>query len=79
MLSLHLFTMNSECVFNVGTPSMKLSTGLHGGVCEIPGNLLNDGIYTVSIMVVGEASYALYNFEDLVSFEVTEKRDGSSG
>jgi lipopolysaccharide transport system ATP-binding protein len=77
-LSLHLFTINGECVFNVGSPSKILSKGLHKGVCEIPGNLLNDGLYSVSIMVVGESSYALYNFEDAVNFEVTEKREGSN-
>ena len=77
-LSLHLYTMQSECVFNVGTASIKLSKGIHKGVCEIPGNLLNDGIYSVSMMVVGEASYMIYNFEDAVSFEVAEKRKGSN-
>ena len=77
-LSLHLFTMQSECVFNVGTSSVKLSKGIHKAVCEIPGNLLNDGIYSVSMMVVGEASYMIYNFEDAVSFEVAEKRKGSN-
>jgi lipopolysaccharide transport system ATP-binding protein len=77
-LSMHLYTINGECVFNVVTPSIKLSQGLHKGVCEIPGDLLNDGIYYVSMMVVGEASYALYNFEEMVGFEVTEKRIGSN-
>ena len=77
-LSMHLYTINGECVFNVGSPATKLSKGLHKGVCEIPGNLLNDGLYTVSMMVVGEGAYALYNFEDTVSFEVTEKRAGSN-
>lgn len=77
-LSMHLYTINSECVFNVGSPATKLTKGLHKGVCEIPGSLLNDGIYSVSMMVVAEGSYALYNFEDAVSFEVTEKRIGSN-
>ncbi|RYD82614.1 MAG: ABC transporter ATP-binding protein [Sphingobacteriales bacterium] len=77
-LSMHLYTINGECVFNVGSPAMKLSKGLHKGVCEIPANLLNDGVYTISMMVVGEGSYALYNFEDTVGFEVVEKRTGSN-
>jgi lipopolysaccharide transport system ATP-binding protein len=77
-LSLHLFTIQAECVFNVGTTSVKLTKGLHKGICEIPANLLNDGIYSVSMMVVGDASYSLYYFEDAVHFEVTEKREGSN-
>lgn len=77
-LSLHLYTINNECVFNVGTPSVKLPKGLNKGVCEIPANLLNDGIFSISMMVVAEAAYSLYYFEDAVSFEVTEKREGSN-
>lgn len=76
-LSLHLFTNNDECVFNVGTESKMLHLGIYKGVCEIPGNLLNDGVYSVSMMVVAERSYALFNFEHLVSFEIIEKRDPS--
>jgi len=76
-LSLHLYTINSECVFNSLTASINLTEGLHKGRCEIPASLLNDGIYTVSMMVVGELSYALCNFEDAVSFEVIENRKGS--
>ncbi len=77
-LSMHLYTMNNECVFNVGTVAKNLSIGLHKAVCEIPGNLLNDGIYSISMMVVAERSYALFNFEDKISFEVTENRKGSN-
>ncbi len=76
-LSLHLFTNDDECVFNIGTEAIMLQVGLYKGVCEIPGNLLNDGVYSVSMMVVAERSYALFNFEHLVSFEINEKRDPS--
>jgi lipopolysaccharide transport system ATP-binding protein len=77
-LSLHLFTISQECVFNVGSGVKFLSKGLHKSVCNIPANLLNDGLYTISLMVVAERSYPLYNFEDAVSFEVNENR-GTSG
>jgi lipopolysaccharide transport system ATP-binding protein len=77
-LSLHVYTMNSECVFNVGTISKLLTKGLHKGVCEIPANFLNDGVYNVSMMIVAEKSYSLYNFEDIASFEVIEERIGTN-
>ncbi len=76
-VSMHLYTIGGECVFNAASASLQLSEGLHKAVCHIPPDLLNDGIYTVSMMVVGESSYALFNFEDLVSFEVTENRQES--
>jgi lipopolysaccharide transport system ATP-binding protein len=76
-LSLHLYTLAEECVFNVGTQSKILSKGLHKGVCRIPANLLNDGMYLISIMVVGDKSFAIYNFEKTVAFEVNENRETS--
>ncbi len=73
-LSLVLNTLMDECVFNVATAGRKLAPGLHKAMCEIPGNLLNDGVYKISLMIVGEQSYSLFYFEDLVSFEVNENR-----
>jgi lipopolysaccharide transport system ATP-binding protein len=74
-LSMHLYTLADECVFNVGTSAKMLSAGIHKAVCRIPGNLLNDGIYTISMMIVAERSYAIYNFEKAIAFEVNENRD----
>jgi lipopolysaccharide transport system ATP-binding protein len=76
-LSLHLYTIAQECVFNVGTDAKILSKGVHKGICRIPGNLLNDGIYTVSMMIVRNGSTSLYNYESSVSFEVTENREAT--
>ncbi|MDN3655880.1 polysaccharide ABC transporter ATP-binding protein [Ferruginibacter paludis] len=73
-LSLHLFTIAQECVFNVGSPAKILTKGLHKGICLIPSNLLNDGLYMVSMMIVIDRSHALFNYENAVSFEVNENR-----
>jgi lipopolysaccharide transport system ATP-binding protein len=75
-LSMVLKTIGQEIVFNVVTESKYLDVGIHKGVCHIPGNFLNDNVYTVSMMVVAESSYALYYHEDAVSFEVVDKREG---
>ena len=76
-LSLVLYTINDECVFNVGTVAKKLPVGVHKGVCRIPGNFLNDGIYKVSMMIVGDRSYSLYYYENAVSFEVNDSREAT--
>jgi lipopolysaccharide transport system ATP-binding protein len=76
-LSLVLNTITGECVFNTGTEARLLSKGLHKGVCHIPGNLLNDGTYMVSMMIVGERSYSIFYYENSISFEVNENRDVS--
>jgi len=73
-LSLVLNTITDECVFNVGTEVKYLKEGLHKGICHIPGNLLNDGIYKISMMIVGERSYSIFYYEDSISFEVIENR-----
>ena len=69
-LSLHLNTMNYECVFNVGTSPQYLKIGLHKAICHIPGNFLNDGFYTVRLMVVSERSKILFDLADAVNIEV---------
>lgn len=74
-LSLMLYTMADECIFNVGTPAKILSAGVHSGVCRIPGKLLNDGTFKISMMIVGEKSYSLFFYENAVSFEVHESRE----
>lgn len=73
-LSMHVYTHGEECVFNVGTESKRLPTGLHKGVCNIPSHLLNDGIYTITMMIVADASYALYNFDQGLTVEIHEDR-----
>jgi lipopolysaccharide transport system ATP-binding protein len=77
-LSMVLFSSNQECVFTVTTEAEFLKEGLYKGVCQIPAPLLNDGVYTISMMVVAERSYALYYFEHQVIFEVKEKRRASN-
>ena len=76
-LSLVLNTITDECVFNVVTEARHLAVGLHKGICNIPGNLLNDGIYKVSMMIVGDGSYSLFYYENSISFEVHENRNAS--
>ena len=76
-LSLHVYNVNEECIFNVYTVSKELPIGINKGICEIPGNLLNEGTYSISMMVVADSTYPLFNFEHAVSFEVFEKRDNS--
>ena len=76
-LSMHVYTNTEECVFNVGTASKYLSTGLHKGICKIPPNLLNDGVFNITMMIVGDASYPIYNFDKGLSLEIHEERSAS--
>ncbi|HEX8999980.1 MAG TPA: ABC transporter ATP-binding protein [Blastocatellia bacterium] len=71
-LSLHLYNLEGVCIFNSISSSARQRAGLVKGVCSIPGNLLNDGIYRVMIMVVKDGSVPQYVFEDILVFEVND-------
>ena len=79
-LSLHVYAATGECVFNVITqvPVPVLKKGLHRGSCLIPGDFLNTGQFSVSMMVVRDTSIPMYNWENAVSFEVEEEREDTN-
>lgn len=76
-LSLHLYSVTGECVFNIITqlPVPILNKGLQKAHCLIPKDLLNTGVFSVSVMVVKDTSFPLFNFEDVLVFEVSEERE----
>ncbi|MBP6730577.1 MAG: ATP-binding cassette domain-containing protein [Chitinophagales bacterium] len=76
-LSLFVNNISGEPIFNIHSPLVKLNKGLHKGVCKIPPNLLNDELYTISIMTVQNLETMLFNMEHIVSFEVVENREAT--
>jgi lipopolysaccharide transport system ATP-binding protein len=77
-LSLHLLSIDGQCVMNIGTPALTMRQGLWTSQCEIPGNFLNDGVYTISMMVVRNKSTPIFNLEDALCFEVLDHREGAA-
>lgn len=75
-LSMHLNSLTGECIFNVGTASRPYGKGLIGGECTIPGYFLNDGSYTISVMVVKDTVTPLYVMEEGITFDVEDYREG---
>lgn len=75
-LSLHLYAATGECIFNVisQTPTPILNKGLHQAKCIIPGNLLNEGGYSVSIMIVKDATRVLFQLLNALNFELIETK-----
>ena len=76
-LSLHLYAATGECVFNVITqlPPPTIGIGLHHARCVIPKELLNTGGFYVSFMLVQDTAKPLFNFEEVLTFEVEEERE----
>ena len=75
-LSLHLNSMTGECIFNIGTQSKPYGKGLIVGECTIPGYFLNDGTYTISMMIVKDTVTPLYVMEEGITFDVEDYREG---
>jgi lipopolysaccharide transport system ATP-binding protein len=87
-LSLWVFNEEGAMVFNTGPVDepkwngKPFEAGLYRSVCNIPGNLLNDGMYRITLLVVKDQSVIIYRHEEIVTFEVHEnvtKRNGWLG
>lgn len=75
-LSMHLNSLTGECIFNVGSQSQPYGKGIVSGECTIPGYFLNDGSYTLSMMIVKDTVTPLFNLEEGVTFDVEDYREG---
>jgi lipopolysaccharide transport system ATP-binding protein len=72
-MSLLLNTAGGMCIFNVGTVPMHLTKGkLYKSCLTIPGNLLNDDIYTIDLLFVKDTSAVFFAMNDLLTFEVAD-------
>lgn len=77
-LSLILYTAAGNCIFNVATAPQDMEPGIYESILQIPGKLLNDDIYTMSLLVVKDSSVVMFGMEELLTFEVSEgPRDGN--
>ena len=76
-LSLHLYNIESVCVFNSSCVADNYPVGLIRGICNIPGGLLNDGTYKIMIMIVQDQAFSLYIHDDILIFDVQDvEREG---
>ena len=74
-VSLFLYTMTGECIFNVANFGQQYKSGIIETECTIPGDFLNDGSYYISLMVVEDQLKPLYFFEEVLAFDVKDSRD----
>lgn len=73
-LSIHLNTLAGDCIFNIVTDAINIKEGLFSGVAEIPGDLLNDGMYQLSVMVVIDRSTVLFYHKEGPIFAIEETK-----
>lgn len=71
-LTLYLNSLEGTCVFNSDSSPQIYPAGFIRETCRIPGNLLNDGTYRMTIMVVKDRSFDIYKHEDILVFDVQD-------
>ncbi|MBK8742584.1 MAG: ATP-binding cassette domain-containing protein [Betaproteobacteria bacterium] len=82
---LHCHDSNQNRVFSTGSffnPSLngrKLEAGLHTFKCVIPGHLLNDGEYTLDVMLVHNRTDVIATESEIVSFRIHDEPLGVEG
>jgi lipopolysaccharide transport system ATP-binding protein len=76
-VSMVIWDINQNPVFNISTKSILLRKGLNKAVFHIPENLMNDGIYSVQNYFVKDSSTPLFIHDNACSFEIYEDRIGS--
>jgi lipopolysaccharide transport system ATP-binding protein len=70
-LSMHVYDNSGEIIFASVTPIYEVKKGIIKLETQMPGNLLNDGGYCISIMIVRD-SKVLFFLEEAINFEVFE-------
>lgn len=56
-----------------------LPEGMFCSTCHIPGNLINDGNYSVNLLIVKDRSTVIYRFDNILNFDVIEDISLRSG
>jgi lipopolysaccharide transport system ATP-binding protein len=75
--TLHLTTIDGTHVFAAGSEVKARPLGLIRESLKIPGNFLNDGIYSMEIQVVQDQSFTAYSHPEILVFEVLDSsREG---
>jgi len=68
-----------ERVFVTASLPKVIQHGVYKYSCNIPGDLLNNGAYTIETYFVKDSNIVLYRVENLLMFEVieAEREEGS--
>ena len=75
--SIHVHSLDGTYIFAVTSDSVHRPRGVVKGHFQVPGNFLNDGTYTVTMMVIVDRAHDFLIYPDAVLFEVHDA--GRSG
>jgi len=75
--SLNMYGVTGEHIFNSQSTGFKATKGRLKATCLIPADLMNSGDYTISIMAVNKGSILLFNFTEVLRFEIFDNRQNA--
>ncbi|WP_194778171.1 ABC transporter ATP-binding protein [Pararhodonellum marinum] len=73
-VELAVYAYGGECIFVVPSASAVYQKGLIHSECMIPGNLLNNGSYFISLYVVKDTTTTLFEWHECLSFDLEDYR-----
>lgn len=73
---IRLYTISGECVFDLGSRTIEAEKGILGFHSVIPGNLLNNNLYAISLTIVKNNTEKICDFPDCISFKVEDISEG---
>jgi lipopolysaccharide transport system ATP-binding protein len=76
-VSIFLYSMTGECIFNVGDEAQFYQKGLIKTEIVVPGDFLNDGSYYFSVMIVRDRIAPVFFFEEALAFDILDYREGT--
>lgn len=80
-LSLIVSSENGETIFNAYSqvPVPILNSGVYKSTCIIPGGLLNDGTYTITMLFVKDTSSIMFSLDETLRFELVDTEIRGTG
>ena len=84
-LSMLVYNQEEICVFTSNSAGEQMwhdrpfPTGLFRSRCHIPGNMLNDGAYRVSLLVVKDSATVVHREDDALVFEIQDNVEDRNG
>ncbi|MEQ1527386.1 MAG: ABC transporter ATP-binding protein [Gallionella sp.] len=68
--SITFYDTQDVCIFSAGSPANVYPKGKVKGICHIPANFLNNGVFRVRLLIVKDRSVAFFELDNVATFEV---------
>jgi lipopolysaccharide transport system ATP-binding protein len=69
-LGTRIRAVTGEIIFSTGSIPRPITPGAYKSECLIPGDLMNDGVYTVDVTLARDSSVQVFRMEDALTFEI---------